>query len=50
MRKYAYACLHDVGLEICSFTSNPILLYGIGAINVDQIAIYRLQVAYRKIF
>ena len=28
----------------------PILLYGIGAINVDQIAIYRLHVAYRKIF
>ena len=28
----------------------PILLYGIGALNVDQIAIYRLHVAYRKIF
>ena len=28
----------------------PILLYGIGAINVDQIAVYRLYVAYRKIF
>ena len=28
----------------------PILLYGIGTINVDQIAIYRLHVAYRKIF
>ena len=26
-----------------------ILLYGIGAINVGQIAIYRLHVAYRKI-
>ena len=28
----------------------PILLYGIGVINVDQIAIYKLHVAYRKIF
>ena len=28
----------------------PILLYGIGAINVDQIAINRLHVTYRKIF
>ena len=28
----------------------PILLHGIGAINVDQIAIYRLHIAYRKIF
>ena len=28
----------------------PILLYGFGAINVDQIEIYRLHVAYRKIF
>ena len=28
----------------------PILLYGIGAINVDQIAVYRLHVAHRKIF
>ena len=28
----------------------PILLCGIGVINVDQIAIYRLHVAYRKIF
>ena len=27
-----------------------ILIYGIGAINVDQIAIYRFHVAYRKIF
>ena len=28
----------------------PIMLDGIGAINVDQIAVYRLHVAYRKIF
>ena len=27
-----------------------LLLYGIGAIIVDQIAVYRLHVAYRKIF
>ena len=28
----------------------PILLYGTGAINFDQIAIYWLHIAYRKIF
>ena len=28
----------------------PIQLYGTGAINVDQIAICRLHVTYRKIF
>ena len=54
------AAAHDVLLNSCDLSDTircelvvkkclSMLLYGIDAINVDQIAIYRLHVAYRKI-
>ena len=36
----------ELGVKKCL----PIMICGIGAINFDQIAKYRLHVAYRKIF